>query len=77
MLRRDAWDAYVDGARDVSVVDAYSRVGDTEASLTERLGQGEFNFTVDYTNLVTEPGAEPVEVSYVVSMADTPPTRDG
>lgn len=72
VFRRDAWDAYVDGARDVAVVDEYSRVGVTEASLTAQLDRGEFIFAVDYTGLLTDPGPDPVDVEYVVEMADPP-----
>lgn len=66
VFERNAWDAYVDGARDVPVVSRYSRVGVTAADVTLTLDRGQYLFAVDYTGLMTPPGAEDVAVEYTV-----------
>lgn len=75
VFERDAYDAYVDGARDVPVVDEYSRTAVTETSLTARLDRGEYVLALDYTAQSTPPGAAPVEVDWVVELADPAPTE--
>ena len=70
VLDRQAYDAFVDGARDVSVVSAYSRAGVSEATVTERLDGGEYLFVLDYTDLRIAPDQESVEVEYTVEVAE-------
>lgn len=70
VFRRDAWDAYADGARDVAVVREYSRVDVTEASVTVQLDHGEYLFALDYTELLTAPGPEPVDVEHLLEIAE-------
>jgi hypothetical protein len=72
VLARDAYDAFVDGARDVSLVSAYSRTDVSEATVTERLDGGEYLFVLDYTGLGSDPGADSVEVEYTVEVAEPP-----
>lgn len=74
VFRRDAWDAYAGGARDVPVVDQYSRVGVSDANVTEQLAAGEFLFAIDNTGLLTDPTATSVDVTYTVTVAAPPPT---
>lgn len=75
VFERDAYDAYVDGARDVPIVDEYSRTDVTEASLTARLDRGEYIFALDYTAQSTPPGTAPVEVDWLLELADPAPTE--
>jgi hypothetical protein len=70
VLEREAYDAYQQGARDVPVVEAYSRTGVTETALTSRLATGEFLFVLDNTDLAGEASAEPLTVSRVVELAE-------
>ncbi|WP_424002132.1 hypothetical protein ACOZ4I_00970 [Haloarcula salina] len=70
VFERDAYDRYQDGARDVSVVSAYSRVGVTDASVTEQLARGEYLFALDYTDQSTAPGTAPVEVSITLELGE-------
>jgi hypothetical protein len=72
LFERDAYDAYEEGNREVSVVSEYSRINVTETELTKQLDQGEYIFAVDYTALLTSPEAESVEVDLLVELADTP-----
>ncbi|QHS16638.1 hypothetical protein GWK26_05460 [haloarchaeon 3A1-DGR] len=74
VLERDPYDAYVDGARDVPIVDEYSRVGVREAEVTVELDRGEYLFVLDHTALKTDPGSDPVTVEHVVEMAEPAPT---
>lgn len=71
VFRREAWDAYADGARDVDVVSAYSRLDVTEASVTVQLDEGEYLFALDYTELLTDPGPDPVEVEHRLEIAES------
>ncbi|WP_439026432.1 hypothetical protein [Haloarchaeobius sp. DT45] len=72
VFEREAYDAYVEGARDVSVVSRYSRIGVTETTLTDTLDEGEYIFSLDYTSLLTEPGEQSVTVRRVLTLADQP-----
>ena len=76
VFERPAYDAYVSGSRDVSVVSRYSRTGVTSVSVTEHLDRGEYIFVVDYTELVTAPETDSVDVRYAVDIAEpvTSPT---
>lgn len=68
VFERDAYDRFQDGARDVSVVSEYSRVGVTDASVTAQLARGEYLFVLDYTDQSTAPGSAPVEVSITLEL---------
>lgn len=70
VFRRDAWDAYADSSRDVDIVPAYSRVDVTAADVTVQLDEGEYLFALDYTELLTDPGPDPVEVEHRLEIAD-------
>ncbi len=70
VFRREAYDAYEQGARDASVVAALSRTDVSEAKVVDRLPEGQFIFSLDYTEQTTEPGRESVTVMYTVEMAD-------
>lgn len=70
VFRRDAWDAYADGSRDVDIVPEYSRVDVTEAAVTVQLDEGEFLFALDYTELLTDPGPDPVDVEHLLEIAE-------
>ncbi|WP_435320301.1 hypothetical protein [Haloarchaeobius sp. TZWSO28] len=72
VFEREAYDAYVDGARDVSIVSEYSRIGVTETTLTETLDEGEYIFSLDYTDLLTDPREQSVTVSRLLTLADQP-----
>ncbi len=72
VFEREAYDAYEDGARDVPLVSEYSRTGITETTLTRTLDEGEYIFSLDYTDVVTEPGAKSVTVSRLLTL-DEPP----
>lgn len=72
VFERDAYDAYEDGARDVPVVSKYSRTDVVEAAVTKQLDQGEYIFAVDYTELLTAPAQDNVEVDLLVELADPP-----
>jgi len=72
VFERDAYDAYADGAREVSIVPEYSRTGVTETTLTGTLDGGEYIFSLDYTSLVTAPGENSVTVHRVIRV-DEPP----
>lgn len=70
VFEREAWDAYADGARDVDVVRAYSRVNVTEADVTVQLDRGEYLFALDHTDLLTDPGPDGVEASVLLEIAE-------
>ncbi|WP_280535445.1 hypothetical protein [Halopenitus sp. POP-27] len=74
VLERDAYDAYVDGARDVPIASAYSRTGVRETEVTVELDRGEYLFVLDHTTLATDPGSDPVTVDHVVEVAEPAPT---
>jgi hypothetical protein len=70
VFRRDAWDAYAAGSRDVDVVGAYSRLDVTATDVTVQLDAGEYLFALDYTELLTDPGPDPVEVRHILEVAE-------
>lgn len=70
VFRRDAWDAYTAGSRDVSIVSGYSRVDVSEAEVTIQLDQGEYLFALDYTELASEPGPDSIEVYHRLEIAE-------
>ena len=72
VFERDAYDAYEEGDRDVPTVSKYSRIDVTEAELTKQLDRGEYIFVVDYTELLTSPAEDSVEVDLSVELADPP-----
>ncbi|SEH58979.1 hypothetical protein SAMN05192561_11012 [Halopenitus malekzadehii] len=74
VLERDAYDAYIEGARDVRIVNEYSRIGVREAEMTVELDRGEYLFVLDHTALKTDPGSNPVTVEHVVEIAEPAPT---
>lgn len=63
-----AWDAYVDGARDVPVVSAYSRLDVNSVSVTAVLNGREYVWAIDYTALATAPGSTSVDVHHEVEV---------
>ncbi|WP_336338391.1 hypothetical protein [Haloarcula brevis] len=67
---RAAYDAYQDGDRDVAIVPEYSRTGVTEATLTRTLDEGEYVFSLDYTDLLTEPGDASATVRRSLSLSE-------
>lgn len=75
VFRRDAYDAYEAGARDVPVVAEYSRTAVTDADVTARLDRGEYLFAVDHTTLLTDSGTGSVEVHVVVETAEPGPSE--
>jgi hypothetical protein len=75
VFERSAYDAYESGNRDVSVVSRYSRTDVTSVSVTEQLGRGEYIFVVDYTELLTSPETDSVEVRYTVDIAEPVTSR--
>lgn len=62
VFEREAWGAYVDGARDASFVSRYSQTDVTDATAAHQLDRGQYLFAVDYTSVATPPGDEPVTV---------------
>ncbi|WP_436925705.1 hypothetical protein [Halosimplex amylolyticum] len=70
VFRREDYDAFAEGARDVPVVSAFSRTDVSEAQVVEQLPEGEFIFALDYTEQATGPSRESVTVTYTVEMAD-------
>jgi hypothetical protein len=72
VFERDAYDAYEEGDRDVPTVSKYSRINVTAADVTKQLDQGEYIFVVDYTELMTTPAEDSVEVDLSVELADPP-----
>lgn len=77
VFERDAYDAYEEGARDVPVVDRFSRTGVTDIDVTVQLDRGEYLFALDHTALATDPGPAPVEVELLVELADPAPDGTG
>jgi len=70
VFERDAYDRYERGARDVPIVESYSRTAVTEASLTTQLDRGEYIFVVDYTDQTTPAESGPIDVTYTLDLAD-------
>jgi hypothetical protein len=70
VFERTAYDAYESGNRDVSVVSRYSRTDVTSVSVTDQLDRGEYIFVVDYTQQLTAPGTDSVDVQYAVEIAE-------
>lgn len=70
VFRREAWDAYADGSRDVDIVPEYSRMDVMEAAVTVQLDEGEYLFALDYTGLLTDPGPDPVDVAHRLEIAE-------
>ena len=66
VLEREAYDAFNDGARDVSIVESMSQLDVRETLVTEPIPAGEYLFVLDYTDLGTPVGSEAVEVALVV-----------
>ena len=62
VFEREAWDAYVGGARDVSFVSRYSETGVTDVTVTHQLDRGQYLFAVDYSSVATPPGDGSVTV---------------
>jgi hypothetical protein len=70
VFEREAYGAYQDGARDVSFVSEYSRTEVTETTLVCTLDQGEYIFSLDYTEQATTPGEEHVTVSRLLELSE-------
>jgi hypothetical protein len=70
VFEREAYDAYEDGARDVSFVSEYSRIGVTETSLIRTLDRGEYVFSLDFTEQATPPGDERVTVTRLLELGE-------
>jgi len=70
VFEREAYDAYQNGNRDVSIISEYSRTGVTEATLTRTLDKGEYIFALDYTDLVTDPGETTVTVTRWLELSE-------
>lgn len=70
VFEREAYDAYQDGDRGVAVVSEYSRTGVTETTLTRTLDEGEYVFSLDYTDLLTEPGDGSATVRRSLSLSE-------
>jgi hypothetical protein len=70
VFERAAYDAYEDGARDVPIVAEYSRTGITETTLTRTLDRGEYVFSLDHTDLVTDPGERRVTVNRLLELGE-------
>ena len=66
VLEREAYDAFNDGARDVSIVEPISRLDVRETLVTEPIPAGEYLFVLDYTDLGTPAASDVVEVALVV-----------
>ncbi len=70
VFEREAYDAYQNGDREVSIVSKYSRTGITETTVTQRLDQGEYIFSLDYTDLVTDPNETSVTVTRSLELGE-------
>lgn len=70
VFERKAYDAYQDGDRDVSIVSEYSRTGITETTVTRTLDEGEYVFSLDNTDLMTDPSETSVTVSRLLELSD-------
>ena len=70
VFEREAYDAYVTGARDVPIVSEYSRTGITETTLTRTLDEGEYIFSLDHTSQTTDPGERSVTVNLSLELAE-------
>lgn len=70
VFEREEYDTYQDGDQDVSIVSEYSRTGITETTLTRTLDEGEYIFSLDYTDLVTDPDESSVTVDCLVELSE-------
>jgi hypothetical protein len=70
VFEREEYDAYQDGDRDVSIVSEYSRTGITETTLTRTLDEGEYIFSLDYTDMVTDPDETSVSVTRLLELSE-------
>lgn len=70
VFEREAYDTYQDGGRSVSIVSEYSRTGVTETTVTRTLDEGEYIFSLDYTDLVTDHDETSVTVSRFLELSE-------
>jgi len=70
VFERGDYDEYEDGARDVPVVDRYTRTDVTEASVLDALGDRELILAVDNTELLSPATDQPVDVEFLLEIAE-------
>ncbi|WP_372479240.1 hypothetical protein ACAH01_11305 [Halomicrobium sp. HM KBTZ05] len=72
VFERAAYDAYQSGARDVSVVDEYTRQNVSETALVERLDDRALLLALDNTDQQTPATDDPIEVEFELAIAEPP-----
>lgn len=72
VFERTAYDAYEAGARDVVVVEEYTRQNVADTSLVAELDGGELILALDNTDQLTPATEEPVTVEFRLSVAEPP-----